>query len=53
MWLEEHKGDKIGHGYRQFRAGGENAGAITMGFKFGEGANENMDAEELKDSPHS
>ena len=32
MWLEEHEGEKIGHGYRQFRAGGENAGAIRSIF---------------------
>ena len=48
MWLEDHKGEKIGHGYRQFRAGGGNAGAISMGYKFAEG-NQGLSAEELKD----
>ena len=48
MWLEEHKGERIGHGYRQFRAGGENAGAISMGYKFAEG-NRGLSAEDLKD----
>ena len=38
LWLEEHKDDEdIGHGYRQFRAGADNAGAISMGYKFADG----------------
>ena len=37
LWLEEHKGEDVGHGYRQFRAGAENAGAISMGYKFEDG----------------
>ena len=47
MWLDEHKGERIGHGYRQFRAGGESAGAISMGYKFADG-NQGLSAEELK-----
>ena len=38
LWLEEHKDDEeVGHGYRQFRAGADNAGAISMGYKFADG----------------